>query len=69
MIQVKHQNPFAISDSVVHEIENLKANGTLSFNRKKKISMSHIVEIRTEVRDEAAVQLACRRRNLPARGA
>ena len=28
--------------------------------------MSHIVEIRTEVRDEAAVQLACRRRNLPA---
>jgi hypothetical protein len=28
--------------------------------------MSHIVQIKTEVRDEAAVQLACRRLHLPA---
>jgi hypothetical protein len=28
--------------------------------------MSHIVEIKTEVRDEAAVQLACSRLHLPA---
>jgi hypothetical protein len=34
-------------------------------SKKEEIDLSHIVKIKTEVRDSAAVRAACQRRQLP----